>query len=336
MNLKIVKFDDDLFDIYWDKGTTKSKSAHPFYSRLIRRFDHVLLGENLVLDDSFILIDEARNVRALVPLYLRRSGEKYMYAGLHNGYQIAPLVFAQENTKLHQLVMKECFLQIENKAKERNVFCHKAYYNCTTVMSGTYFCNPLSSFGYLDESCSGLVLGLREEEKTIWNNLRKSYKPLINKALRNSDVFILDYSNYDFNICEEYRKLHFIVAGRETRPKDTFYAQYKLVENNQGYIVFVLENRAFVGAYFFYHLNNCAFYASAATRPECDDQSGIGHLGLWKGIEKAKKLGIHFFDFGMLEQETTDSKVKNIEFFKLGFGGSKVIVFRGSKTFQTN
>jgi hypothetical protein len=333
MNLKIVGFGDVSFDQLWTEGIEESKKAHPFYSSIVRKFDHSLLGKNLISDDSFIFLDEARTVQALVPLYRCRVGDKCVY-GLGNGYLVAPIVSARENTKIHQTVINECFLQIERQAKEYDVSCHKTYYNCTTVMSGTYFSNPLVSLGYSDESCPGMVLSLADDEDSLWSNVRKSYRPLVNKALRGSEVLVIDSCNFDFDVCEEYRKLHFMAAGRETRAKESFHAQYELIKNNQGFLVFVTSNGAFAGAYFFYDLSNCVFYASAATHPDCDAQSGIGHLGLWKGIQKAKERKARYFDFGMFIADPTDSKAKSIEFFKEGFGGSRVIVFRGTKIFQ--
>jgi hypothetical protein len=194
--------------------------------------------------------------------------------------------------------------------------------------------NPLLPFGYSDESCLGLVLNLQEDQSLLWSNLRKSYRPLINRALRGNDVFILDYGNYNSDVCEEYRKLHFLAAGRETRVKESFHTQYELIKNDQGYLVFVLNSGVFLGTYFFYDVNHCVYYASAATSPDCDAQSGVGHLGVWKGIQKAKERGAHYFDFGYFIADPADSKGKHIEFFKEGFGGSKVIVFRGTKEFK--
>ena len=332
MNLKMVGYKEDSFDRLWIRGMEECGKVHPFYCPIVREFDHLYLGENLISDDSFVLLDEAKNVQALVPLYRCRVGDECVY-GLGGGYLVAPIVTAEENTRMHQAVINECFLQIERKAKEYGVTYHRTYYNCTTVMSDAYFINPLLPFGYTDESCPGMVLKLDDNEKSLWSNMRKSYRPLVNKALRGNEVLVIDSGNFKFDVCEEYRKLHFLAAGRETRVKESFHTQYELIKNDQGYLVFVLNSGVFLGAYFFYDVNHCVYYASAATRPDCDNQSGVGHLGVWKGIQKAKERRARYFDFGYFIADPADSKGKHIEFFKEGFGGSKVIVFRGTRVF---
>jgi hypothetical protein len=332
MNLNLIRYGENRFDSYWNRGTVDNSIVHPFYSSLLRTFDHQILANNLVSDDSFVVTDEGDRVLALVPLYRCSIGEKIVYSS-HDSHHLAPIIFGQENSHLHQTVLQKCFTHIDDLSKENNIYCHSIYYTAPTIVQGIYLYNPLVSYGYVDQSCAGLILSLDEDEEILWRNIRKSYRPLINKALRNNEVLVVDSDNYDFNLCEEYRRLHSIAAGRETRIKESFYQQYRLVECNQGYLVFIINNNQFLGAYFFYYLNECAFYASAATRPECDVQSGIGHLGLWRGIQKAKELGAHYMDFGKFLLDKADPKLANIEFFKLGFGGRKVVVFRGAKKF---
>lgn len=68
-------------------------------------------------------------------------------------------------------------------------------------------------------------------QKLLWENLRKSYKALINSILKNDDyeVVIINKDNKSY---EEYRELHRKCAGRVTRAKETFDKQYELLEND--------------------------------------------------------------------------------------------------------
>jgi len=333
MNIRVSVLGDADFEHYWNQGLTDLRAAHPHYSPILREFDHLCLGADLVADDSFVFLDERGHVLALAPLYLCRVDGDLVY-GHRDFYQIAPLVAGTETSKQHQEVLSRCCQHIEELAKQKGVRRHRTYFTSPTVPDGIYWSNPLANLGYEDESCTGLILPLCEEEKTLWSNIRKSYRPLINKAERNYRSFVLDSTNFDFGVCEEYRKLHFAAAGRATRPAESFHRQYALLQHDQGYLVFVAREADYVGAYFFYRVKDCVFYASAATLPEIDAQSGVGHLGLWKGIQKAKEMGARYMDFGMLFLEHADPKVSNIEFFKFGFGGRKVVMFRGTRHFQ--
>jgi hypothetical protein len=334
MNVRMLTFNDADFNRCWNQGIAEIKAAHPFYSAIVREYDHIYLGQDFVSDDSFILLDDRGAVLALVPLYLCSVEDKPVY-GYGNTHQVAPIVAGAETLKQHQEVLLRCHQHIEELATKKNVVRHRTYFTNPTVPDGIYWNNPLKHFGYQDESCTGLLLPLCEEEKTLWSNIRKSYRPLINKAERQYRYLVIDKSNFDFVTCEEYRRLHYAAAGRATRPAESFHQQYALIQNDQGYLIFVMREAEYVGAYFFYRLKECVYYASAATLPEIDAQSGVGHLGLWKGIQKAKEIGARYMDFGMLFLEHADPKVSNIEFFKFGFGGRRVMMFRGTRHFLT-
>lgn len=334
MKLRVITHGDKDFNQYWDKGLKSSDIVHPFYSSILKTYDARYLGDSLVSDDSFVLIEETGKIRALVPLYRCEKNDSFYY-GYLDGYFLAPLVLEKEASRLHSKILEVCCNEIQRLAIENKVSTHRAYFNTPTVVRGTYYSNPLTVFGYTDENCEGLVLSLIEDESIIRGRLRKSYKPLINKATRNFDVVIVDENNYDLDLCEEYRKLHYLSAGRETRAWETFQLQYQLIENSQGYLVLIREFEKTLGAYFFYQLNDTVFYASASTLPECGTQSGVGHLGLWKGITKAKERGAKYMDFGLLSVDNADLKFANINFFKCGFGGRKAVVFRGAKTFPS-
>lgn len=332
MNFKFIHYGEDRFDALWNRAITDNRMVHPFYSFLLRNVDHQIMGKRLIADDSFVVLDEANRVIALVPLYRCADGGKAVY-GSPETEQLAPVAFGNENSNLHQMGLQTCFHHIEKIAGENNIYCHSIYYTAPTAMQGGYFYNPLLPYGYVERNCAGWVLSLEEEDGLLWRNVRKSYRPLINKAMCHYYTRIVDADNYQFDVCEEYRKLHFLAAGRETRPKESFHSQYQLVKNRQGFIVFIMKGNQYAGAYFFYYLNECAFYASAATIPGFDPQSGVGHLGLWRGIQKAKELGVRYMDFGKFFLNKADGKLFNIEFYKMGFGGRKVIVFRGTKYF---
>jgi len=335
MNIRISVFGDAEFDTHWRQGLAELKAVHPHYSPILREFDHLCLGADLVSDDSFVFLDERGRIMALVPLYLCSVDGKLVY-GNRDFYQIAPLVAEAETSKLHQEVLFRCCQRIEELAKKKKVLRHRTYFTSPTVPDGIYWSNPLASLGYEDESCTGLILPLCEDKAILWSNIRKSYRPLINKAERNYSCLVIDSTNFDFELCEEYRKLHFEAAGRATRPAASFHRQYALIEQGQGFLVLVGRDAEYAGAYFFYRIKDCVFYASAATMPGCDAQSGVGHLGLWKGIQKARETGARYMDFGMLFLEHADPKVSNIEFFKFGFGGRKVMMFRGTRHFRAS
>lgn len=333
MNFSAIHQDDSLFVKYWERAVIERKTVHPFYSHYLFSYDHIYLEGILENDDSFVVIDDRKKLVALVPLYrCREKGEAiYGYGAYH---MAGPLVMCEETSKQHQQVLEYIALYIEELARANKVSLHRAYYPSPTIQSGDYYSNPLMALGYCAEDATGLVLSIAGDENDVYLRFRKSYRPLINKASRNYECVIVDKDSFDLNICEEYQRLHTLAAGRETRAKRSFEVQYEMIKGGHGFLVLVREGSKYVGAYLFYILKGVAFYASAANHPQSDLKLGSGHLGIWRGIQKARDMGAGILDFGLLGDDGSDQKLKNIEFFKAGFGGRKTIVFRGTRKFN--
>jgi len=132
--------------------------------------------------------------------------------------------------------------------------------------------------------------------------------------------------------------MHHLAAGRITRPANTFHYMYEMIKGGNAFLVLIQNaDLKTVGAYYFLIHGSYGYYGSAATDPSLDSQSGVGHLGLWSGISFAKKRGCKFLDLGQLlmRPEGVTEKEKNIFWFKTGFGGQKVVVFRAVKNFTS-
>ena len=135
-------------------------------------------------------------------------------------------------------------------------------------------------------------------------DVRKSYKSLINGVKR--ITFAADVSHL--------YELHIEAAGRETRSKNTWDIQQKMINEKQAFSL-LMVNKAGV---LIYHNNQWAYYAVAASLP------GINtHALLWEAIVWCEAAGIKYFELG--EQTFNgDKKLMDISKFKRGFGGKTV------------
>lgn len=335
--IKIIQFGDIDFEKYWFIGTKKIPGATPLYSMAVRKFEYEIFSSVLVRDDSFVVLNESGEVGAIVPLYCLRDDKgnnEYRYG---KEYLRGPLISGEPNSRQYKNIEKIVFEYIEKIAHERNVLTHKAMVEGVEVLEGRHYYNYLNDFGYVEDSSICQIIDCTISQEKMWSNVRKSYRPLISRASKNYEIEIVDTENYCFEKCEEYRKLHFKAAGRQTRSMNSFYLMYEIIKEGNAFIVMVKpkECETVVATHFFYCLNIYCLYASSAVDPDLPSEAGVGHLALWRGIEKAKKVRCHYIDLGQLriDSEPTEKEM-NIALFKKGFGGRTVMVFRGTKYFE--
>ena len=94
-----------------------------------------------------------------------------------------------------------------------------------------------------------LAIDLQQSAESIKLDFRKSYKPLVNKALKDWDVKVCE-ENVD-EVFEEFKDLHFEAAGKQTRSKESWDIQRKQIENNEAFLVSVRDGSLLIGAGFF-------------------------------------------------------------------------------------
>ena len=127
-----------------------------------------------------------------------------------------------------------------------------------------------------------------------------------------------------------YCKLHHKDAGRVTRSQKTFDLNHEWIKQGKAVLLGakLKEKDQYVG--FSYHIayKNSAYYASAASDPDCGNMP-IAHFLLWASITwlrdkqvKSLEIGWQFYG-GELHYKASDKECQ-IAKFKRGFGGEQV------------
>jgi FemAB family protein len=165
-----------------------------------------------------------------------------------------------------------------------------------------------------------LIVDLKLSLEEIRLGFRKSYKPLVNKALR----------EYDITVCqenigclfEEFRLLHLHVAGKQTRSLKSWKVQQELIENNEAFLVTVRDHGTLVGAGFFTYTRDIGSYSVGVYKRELHDKP-IGHGVQIKAIEYLKSKGCKKYYIGQkmtpLDENPPTDKEISISHFKEGF-----------------
>ena len=143
-------------------------------------------------------------------------------------------------------------------------------------------------------------------QDNLKQNLRKSYKSLVNKK----DGIIFSPTVYNL------KQLHLKVAGRKTRSDETWDIQEEMIRVGEAFVIELYNDcGTLVSAALFCMNEWCCYYAVAASLPGVNS-----HPVIWSAIEYCKSEGLKRFDLG--EKLEGTEKEKNISKFKAGFGAN--------------
>lgn len=153
--------------------------------------------------------------------------------------------------------------------------------------------------------------------------IRKSYKPLISKGLRELNLTIMSASNNTQTTWSAFRQLHFESAGnRSTRSSKTWCFQYELIARGKAFLSIVYANSKMVGGSFVMISRDEAIYAVGAYDRALGHMP-LGHVAQWSVIQELICLQIPLYRLGNLVPERREDlsidKDFQISHFKDGF-----------------
>jgi FemAB family protein len=172
-----------------------------------------------------------------------------------------------------------------------------------------------------------LYIDLEKNIDDIKSAFRKSYKPLINKAMKLWEVRVLEQKQITISEWQKFKKLHFFAANnRKTRSDESWEIQYlQVLQGNAFLIALYSEFDKLIGGGFFQYTQDEGMYSVAAYDRTLFDQP-VGHLVQWTAINELKRLGLKKYLIGTRPYATDvpspSQKELNIGYFKEGFSNS--------------
>ena len=170
-----------------------------------------------------------------------------------------------------------------------------------------------------------LYVDLAPSMDNIRLGFRKSYRPLISVGLKTWKIEVMDVSNANVFIWQEFKLLHQKAAGRVTRSDETWNLQYQMILCNEGMLIHLHDcasQNKMVGAGFFQFTRDEGLYAVGAYDRELFDKP-IGHVVQQRAIEIMKKLNLRWYQIGERfypsDNPKPTEKELSIALFKQGF-----------------
>lgn len=280
---------------------------------------------------SFLIVKE-HNPIAFCPLFLENVVNNNQFS-VKNSYLSTPLFASTLQTKEKKEIERTCFEKIDELVQTHNV--SKIMFEIDPLLQKESF-NYLIKYHYLDSSINTNIVDLNTDIQELWKKLRKSYRSIINNNQNKYIIFIMDSANANKEIHEIYRELHHKAAGKITRLLSTFDIEFRMLQKNNATLICLMKDDIYIAMSYFYHNGKTVYYGSSADDPLLSNNIPYEHSIIWSAIEYFKKNNYSKLELGWqhFSQQIFDHPSKkevDISFFKRGFGGNVVPLFRGIK-----
>jgi hypothetical protein len=295
-------------------------------------------------DISFYIADQ-KGILAICPLLMDEKKDKdgnpyfeFSTAG-SGGYGIMPALGRDVDEDRRERILKMIFAQVDTLAGEYNVV--RALFRTSPLCRRVDSFNVLLKFGYIDSSINTQVLDLSPTQERLWGSLRKGHKYDARRGAKFYEINTYDKTDPDRSSFENYRLLHHKAAGRVTRPLETFAMMYDWILSGDGMLCGVSKEGQPVGYTYVNYYKNAAYYSSASDDPGFITDVPISHAIQWAVIQWLVAHGCATYEmgiqqFGPLLFDLPSPKDLSISFFKRGFGGRTVPVYRGIKYYDSD
>jgi len=167
-------------------------------------------------------------------------------------------------------------------------------------------------------------LDLDAGDDVLLADMRKGHRQQIRWGAEHLELRFVDHAQPDRSLFEDYQHLHGAVAGRITRPPESWDRMYELIADGRGDLILTYLDDELVGGALILDSWSVAHYASGANRREYFDKP-ISHYPLFVAAQRARARGRIGFDMGETiggSIDPTDPKQCAIGRFKAGFSGT--------------
>ncbi|MBL1378403.1 hypothetical protein [Zobellella iuensis] len=165
------------------------------------------------------------------------------------------------------------------------------------------------------------LIPLAVGDEAIWNAIREKYRKYIRWGEDNLQTILIDKDNFLHEHIEKFRFFHLKIAGRTTRPLDSWAIQAEMIKSGDAFIVFSYWNDELVAASLFLCGASTAYYAVGVYERALFDKP-LSHYNLYYGMVHVKKLGCHYMNLGDMPLAINGASEKELGIgrFKRGFG----------------
>lgn len=330
--MKFIKRQDNekLFFELWAQYQENNISGISYDIDIV---EYYLITEkkNLINDESFVFVNEDDNPPNCIgvcffPIYKNKD---IIYTN-----SFAPLASSKK-------YLDSCFDYIDDLITKYSIDKVELSIDINYSQYGKWKYNYLRDYGYIDCTTNDNIFLLDDEIDKLFFRLNSSSRRLIKKFsnLNEYKINVYDRKNIKVDIFNEYKKCHYICAGKQTRVDESFNYMLELINKNKAVLLeLAFENKGIGYMIVFLSSKKYVSLSSIANLPEYERSVPIYRLLYWKAIEL-------FFDkYNLLPygypagncpvegfKSYMDIKQVRIAKFKKHMGGITIPHFKGVK-----
>ncbi|MFW2501334.1 GNAT family N-acetyltransferase [Clostridium diolis] len=295
---------------------------------------------NIKAQQKSFMIYENNNLIACMPVFLETidNENNLSYGG---GQLLSPLITETLNKAGKRKVMKIILQKLDEIAYENNVNKISFYipYLSNKYINSLVKYNYFLQYGYVDTSGLTCILDLEPTEEEIFKKFTKGHKADINKSKKYLELEIINNEDVSEKKIDDFMRYYFKIAGKHTRPQNTFNNICKWVKEEKGVLFKAIYNNNVCGYSFYSYYKDTAYYYMACKDNNLNNLK-ISHYLQWEAIKYLKNQGIKFLELGTQDFEDTlynfpSEKDINISKFKRGFGGFIMPVYKAEKFYSS-
>ena len=308
----------------WSDGVKKISEVPTYYLEHLVNYQLTVfkyLSENLI-DISLVLYNDNK-ICAVWPLYFD-FGKKEPIKSINDNYGgviVPPLFIENFPKKSQRKIIKACirFLNSLLAKSKGQVWRSSEPSSKAQISQWHQLC--LENGAILDKVNYELYVDLSLSIKQIRSFIRKSYRPLVSSGLKKWTVSVMD--KYCENTWSDFRALHKNVAGRVTRPKESWDIQHNAIKNGDAFLVYVsnTEGKMVGGGYFDMSANEGNYSVASYDKNLIDEP--LGHMVQYQAILTLKEKGRSLYYIGSRfyfeNLPSISKKLVDITSFKAGF-----------------
>lgn len=158
-----------------------------------------------------------------------------------------------------------------------------------------------------------------EAGPVVWKrSLRKRFQQFINWGRKNLEISYLNVENFSDEAFDIYRLFHAEIAGRVTRPRESWDEMYRALKDGRGELLLANFNGKLAAGSLFIDGTQVTLYMNGVYDRSLNKP--LAHFMMWRGIERARGRGMKSFQLGDIHiQGAVDDKRYQIGYFKRGF-----------------
>lgn len=161
------------------------------------------------------------------------------------------------------------------------------------------------------------IVDLTIQSHEIFTCFSKSFKHLINWGKKNMVAKVMDASNFDRSIFDDFKSFHFHVSGYKTRSDETWETQAKMIQNGEAFLVHSYLNQKMVSCSLILLGKKEAYYGVGVyDRTLFEKKIPVAHYPLFFAILHSKNLGMEKFNMDFINLYEGNVKWNNISTFK--------------------